>query len=777
MKRLELPGILITFLLSMAVLFYFYGRVLQHPNGVLMSDSADGIKSFACYVGHIVNDTSYHHFENMNYPYGQVHAYTDGQTALADAVKFLNSIHPVFGKYSVAIYNLLMMLSFAGCAIFVFLILRHFTVAVWLSAIAGVCVMMLSPQIHRLGGHPTLAYMVFFPMTWWFYIQFDSGNRKWLFTSLIGLTNAITFFIHPYFILLNALFLLCCWALKFLTNSRKQWFSYALHFSIQIIVPLLLTRLYAFAIDYHPPRSEYPWGFWWFYATFDSVFLPTHMPLKGLFEYWWGELDQPWEAWSYVGLSAGAVCLIVIWRILAGVLKRRSITKVLPTTPVILKVSLVSALIVLLYSMCIPFKWKLDFLVTDVFGFLRQFRSLGRFAWAFYYVITVFTFYYLWISFRLLTRKGLKKTAYTLALLVPCLFVLESWTYHTGTAMRVTTSDNWFDYDQLPEEYKQVIDYINTNKQEYQCMVPLPFYHIGTENFGPDSHAMLQDGMLISHHTNLPSMGNSAARTPILEGKHLMQFFSPPYFEKEIEKDLPNKKPFMIVSGKQALDEMESYYMGKAEKVFENEKFVVARLNYNEVFNTNAQPLVDEFLLKKDSLREMNGFLVSANADTVIYLGFNTRQDSITYRFGGALEGNRLDFTSILEQGHHGLIPGKDYMASFWHYNRGELRNQTGIVREVCDADGNNCQWLESADPRTSKIIDGNWSYIEIKFKAPNEDKLMKFLMKSFEKENMKVYLDEFMIRPMDAEVYQLIEKEGKQYVIKNNILLPVPLP
>lgn len=770
-------GIALTFVLSMGLLYHFYDRAFKYPNGVLMADSPDAIKSFACYAGHVVNDSTYTHFENMNYPYGQIHAYTDGQTALANSVKLLNAIHPVFGKYAVAIYNLLVLLSFALCAVFIFLILRHFSLPVWLSMIGGICIMILSPQIHRLGGHPTLAYTVVFPMTWWFYIQFNSGNHKWLFSLLIGITNAVSFFIHPYFILLNALFLLCSWAFKFIENGKKELVNSIIHFSIQIIIPLLLTRIYAFVVDHHLPRSEYPWGFWWFYATFDSVFLPTHLPFKSVFEYWFGTLDQPWEAWSYIGIPAGITCLFLLWRIVAAMAKRRTIKTLLPFSPAILKVSLVSAVVVLLYSMCIPFKWHLEFLVTDVFGFLRQFRSLGRFAWVFYYIITVYTFYNLWLGFRLLRQKKLFRTAYTLAFIVPALFLIEAWPYHTSAAARSTHSINWFDYNQLPDEYKQAVDFINANKSNYQCMVPMPFYHIGTENFGPSNEEMLQDGMVIAHHTNFPSMGNSTARTPILEGKRIMQFFGPAYFQKDIEQDLPNKKPFLLITNKHALNDMESYYMSVAEKLFENDKFVLAKLDYSQIFNVSAQPLVDEFLSLKDSLKPLNSFLVTANADTIIYQEYEGAQDSISYRFGGAFEGNRLDFNTILEKAHYNLTPGREYTASYWHYNKGELRTQIGLVREICEQDDSNCQWLEIADPRHSTIIDGDWSYVELKFKAPTPDKLMKFIMKSFEKENMKIYIDEFMIRPSDADVYQLTEIEGKQYVIKNNILIPVPLP
>lgn len=777
MRRLGLPGILLTFLLSLALLIYFYGRVFQHPNGVLMSDSPDGIKSFACYAGHVVNDTSYHHFENMNYPYGQVHAYTDGQTALANTVKFFSAIHPVFGKYAIAIYNLLVLLSYAFCAVFVYLILRHFTVPVWLSIIGGVCVMFLSPQVHRLGGHPTLAYAAIFPMTWWFYIQFEAGNRKWLFTTLIGLTNAVSFFIHPYFILLNALFLLCCWLFKLIGDGKKQLINNAIHLGLQVILPLLLTRVYAFAVDHHLPRSEYPWGFWWFYATFESVFLPSHAPFVSVARHWFGELKQPWEAWSYIGIAAIAICVFLIWRVFAAMIKRRSVTSILPFTPSILKVSLAAAVIVLLYSMCIPFKWGLEYLVTDVFGFLRQFRSLGRFAWAFYYVITVFTFYYLWILMRTLLRKGLKRTAYTWAFVIPALFMLEGWIYHKGTAERVTVSHNWFDYNQLPDDYKQAIDFINANKQEYQCIIPLPYYHIGTENFGLQNDEMLQDGMVISHHTNLPNMGNSAARTPILEGKRLMQFFSPPYFEKEIENDLPNKKPFLIVHNKHGLQEMEQYYFNISERIFENDRFIIARLDYDKVFNKNAQYLVDEFLAKRDGLKEMNGFLVSENTDTLVYHNYSNGQDSISYRFGKAYEGDRLNFNFLSEKAHYNFEPGKEYIVSFWHYNKEELMTQIGMVREECDAEGNNCEWLDHVGPLGSMVIDGNWSLVEKKFKAPEREKLACFIMVSYEKEAFKIYVDEFMIRPADSEVYQLIEKEGKQYVIKNNILIPIPLP
>lgn len=742
-----------------------------------MANSPDGIKSFAVFIGHIKNDSTYTHFENMNYPYGQIHAYTDGQTALSNTLKLLSNISPFFETHASAIYNWVFLLSYVFCAVLVFLILRHFRVNFWLSIFAGIGIMLLSPQIHRLGGHPTLVYAVVFPLNWWLFLKFRDGKNIWLYSSTIGVFNIIWFFIHPYFILLNTLFLLACWMFVFIGDKRKKYLYYAIHIALQVVLPLLITSVYTKLIDHHPPRSSSPWGFWWFYATWESVFVPTGPPFNSVFNYFIKEPDRPWEGWSYIGLPSVFVSLFLIWRMLVSIIKRRSLRRILPATPIILKTSIISAVLVLLYSMCIPFKWGLEFLVTDVFGFLRQFRSLGRFAWCFYYVITVFAFYYLWISYRFLTQKGLKRTANTLILTVPLIFFIEGWPYHIEVSAKVQEPINWFNPEQLPQEYKEAIAFIKENKQDYQCIVPIPFYHIGAEDFGAGNDQMLHYSMVLAHHANFPQLGNSAARTPIQEAKRAMQFFSPPYFEKDIVQDLPNKKPFLVLYDRQAINDMEAYLVKQSETVFENGLFILARLEHNKVFDVDPSPILNDFIARKDSLVQMNGFWVSANTDTIIYYGYADNQDSISFLNGGAYEGNRLDFNFILDKSHHGLIPDKEYVASYWQYNKGELSTQIGMFREVCDSEGNNCQWLESVGASNSMVIDGDWSYVELKFKAPQADQVMAFIMKSFEKESMKFYIDEFMIRPSDSEVYQLTEVKGKTYLVRNGIRVPESIP
>ena len=77
-------GLILTVTISLAFLLTFYGNILSSPNSVLFTADGDGIKNYYTYAYHIKNDSSFNHFEGMNYPYGELVVYTDGHYALAN---------------------------------------------------------------------------------------------------------------------------------------------------------------------------------------------------------------------------------------------------------------------------------------------------------------------------------------------------------------------------------------------------------------------------------------------------------------------------------------------------------------------------------------------------------------------------------------------------------------------------------------------------------------------------------------------------------------------
>ena len=77
--------------------------------------------------------------------------------------------------------------------------------------------------------------------------------------------------------------------------------------------------------------------------------------------------------------------LFSLFKIVRYLIRKKIHLIVKPVLPNLLRASVWASVFVLLLSMCLPFQLGMEFLV-DWLPFLKQFRSLGRFAWVFYYV-------------------------------------------------------------------------------------------------------------------------------------------------------------------------------------------------------------------------------------------------------------------------------------------------------------------------------------------------------------------------------------------------------
>ncbi|RMG79706.1 MAG: hypothetical protein D6707_07650, partial [Bacteroidetes bacterium] len=215
----KLQGGFAIVLLSAAFLLLFYFDILQAPNDYLFADSGDGIKNYYTYAYHIKNDSSYVYFEGMNYPYGELHVFTDGNPFLANFVKILQEFFPQISRYSIGIYNSFMLWSFCVAAIFLYLILFEFMRDVVWSVAGALAIMVLSPQIMRAGGHFSLVTFFTFPITYYLNI---AENLKNPFKHIgLFITTICWFFIHPYLGMISALFILL-YALIFMLAYRKK---------------------------------------------------------------------------------------------------------------------------------------------------------------------------------------------------------------------------------------------------------------------------------------------------------------------------------------------------------------------------------------------------------------------------------------------------------------------------------------------------------------------------------------------------------------------------
>ncbi|NJN78507.1 MAG: hypothetical protein HC803_09450 [Saprospiraceae bacterium] len=198
-------------------------------------------------------------------------------------------------------------------------------------------------------------------------------------------------FIHPYYLPLAAMFALAYMATSFYKNGQFD-FKKAITLFLTAFIPLIIFQIYMFITDPFPGERGYvAGGFFQYMATFEGVFLPNF----GIYFDFWKSLIgvriQNYEAFNYVGFAGQIVFIALTFGFIKKLFKRQFSNIFNFCDNAELNQYLQAAFLTLLFAFALIFQWFP--ILLEKFPPLRQFRSLGRFGWIFYYVFTVFTAY------------------------------------------------------------------------------------------------------------------------------------------------------------------------------------------------------------------------------------------------------------------------------------------------------------------------------------------------------------------------------------------------
>lgn len=774
LKRHFFIFLLLTLALTTAFVALFYHKVFLNPGKFLFSDTGDGIKNYYTMLYHIKHDSTYLNFSGMHYPYGELFPYTDGQPALAWPIKYIDK--NTSPEFVVATTNFLMIISIIICSLFIYLILIHFNLPALYASFAAIGIALLQPQLFRIGGHYALSYAFFFPASWYLLLKFFSTGKN-IYTLLLLLTGIIWSFLHPYLGMISGIFIITFWFIYAIEKLREKNFKvlYYIHAFIQAVLPLLIYKFSISRYDFHIGRTSSPWGMFAYNARAETVFIPNHEPFKPLVEVIWKVKGQSWEGWAYIGISAVLISGLMLYRALRYIKNKRFEKLTLPSIPNQLRYAFFASIVVLLFSMAYPFQLNMRFLI-DWFPFFKQFRSLGRFAWVFYFVFNVFSVYLIYRIYRYLKIKGLKTLANTLVFFTILFYIIESIPYHKEVSAQISQVENIFIKEKLPDTYKSVIEKIDIDK--FQAILPLPFYHSGSENFGIGaSDKSVKASQVIAYHTGLPLIAASLARTSISESKNIMQLFSPEHYNKAIEKDFPSQKSLLILYTKDDLSEEQKWVLEKSTVFFENEEFALAELMLEHLFNYNYAARLNHFYEVKNKNIQKFDFNVENENDLVLFNDFENKDSEIFYKGKGAAKGKLKEYFTILEISSDVFEPETEYTVSFWFYNAGESRTQCLAILEFKDENGSNVEWNYTESPQNSHIIDGDWSLITLNFRAPSENKIIKLIINGDKYSKLNAYVDNLMIQKKNSSVYRVLrEDNGKiKSLFYNNQIIDFP--
>jgi hypothetical protein len=734
-------------------LTYFYSPILFHPSTYLFGNTGDSIKNYFSYEWHVQNDNSFVNYTGTNYPFGEQHAYTDGNPLLSNLIKTL----PFLKDHSIAIFNLSLLFSIIVTALLLFNILKEFKVANGFSILAAIGIAMLSPQTARLPGHFTLSYSFFIPLVIYLLLLFETRDNKTKYNLFICFTVLCSFFVHPYMgmILTSMLFLyhFIKWIVYFKSIKRLVF-----PMIVQAVFPLLFYFIYLKVTDTHTNRTSHPYGFSFFIARFESVFVSTLPPFRHMLSQIIKIREQNWEGQAYVGISTlfAILCLPFL------IFNKRKKIKLFVTenkNSAVLLMLTFSSVILLFFSMGYPFKLGGEG-ILDAIPFIKQFRSPGRFAWVFYFVATIGSTIIL-SNYFLTNANRYLKNALVSAILI--LFTVEAFPFHQQIRERGFVK-NCFDKNNLDAEMKQICEAINKVKPE--AIIPLPFFHMGTDYFGIEGTQKSKTAAFtVALNTNTPILGSCTDRTSLDEAKVSIQLFGSNLIEKDFVKYCKPGDKFCVLYSKELLQEGEQRILGKSKILLETQNYILCEISSIELLENDIEHYRKYFNENKNSMLQISGCYVKDSCFIKNVL-FDKGSSQLTGKINEEIVLCRIAPGS--------LKTDKVYEVSFWYdlIEGDELTNGI-IINEISNKKNEVITIAEAKCGQMPDIVSGK-VLVKTEFKITDKENEIRINLKGNGEGKGEFSLSDLLIRQKDTDVYQMKynQKTKKNSLSVNNFAL-----
>lgn len=741
--------------LSLLFLIYYYGPFLLKPNQFLFCATGDGLKNYYTFAWYVQHNAVSTEFTGMNYPYGEHFLYTDCHPLLAVILKALSAVNPVFSQSCIGILNTILLLAPLFTSLILFRIFRHLKIEKNLSIAGAVGLMLLSPQIYRLTGHLALSYSVFIPLTILLLLRYfqQEFRNKWLW--LLFFQSLGWFFVHAYLGMISA-FLAC--GMGVLMLFQKSEHKAGLKLIVTGSLAFAAFYCFIFFTDKHVGRTNNPWGIYELQASFVSVFTPN----RGWICHWlrtaFPSINPPIEGLSYIGLLS-VVGLIVLFLTFI----RRKANKgwvwlpILDQHPFLKKLFCVGVLM-LLFSMLFPFWFSFEKYVEQ-FRFIKQFRAIGRFAWAFYYISGILSVY---LAHQILQKK--QGPLWLSKLFIPVVFLCvpawESIDYHREIQSNATKYANVLDLNNIKPEQIRAISLINPD--QYQAIIPIPFFYIGSDNFGKTANESIYAlSFIFSHHLQKPFMTAFLSRTGIQESKNLMQIPAVNYYPKKLKNDLHDMRPFLVVASPKGQKESDVAFLQKCTPIYQADSVQVYSISVEQLFRDQRSEAWNQYAQLARRPANQDSFIV-ADFDKEKTKGLLSR---------GSRQVAGGTYSRLYRIRPDRLKPNTNYIASFWLSHEGPNFGQDQLSGFCFIQKSSDCTntWITGVvAPTNGHDMFHEWMLVEIPFTTEDDGNEYQIMFKGNDHITHPVEIDHLLIRPADQD-YNRIYTWAKDSILQHN--------
>lgn len=741
-----LVAVVVAALLVTAGLSY----LVTEPQHVLPEIGGDGCKNSFTYLYHSMYGSGYW-FAGMNYPYGEHIVFTDGVPVLSVLFASLGNV-----SAGTALTTLwwAIGLSYVLSILYLFKTLLRLNVpALW--ALVGACLIaMLTPQWIRLRGHYALSFVCIVPMLLhWTLAWYQDRNLK--YWGYVALAGSVFSFIHPYYA-----GVVLVWVGAFASGyvlfergkvgDKLKAILPAL--SVAAAVPVLV-MLVMKVTDPIKDRPATP------YASAEGFSTPSRIISSAFSPFWKVVGDKGWlknvadggEGFGYIGLVAMVVLVIALP---VFYMRRRKDDQHM-ASPLAL-IAMFMAFGILLFSMGVPMRWHIPGLMKVLFIF-KQIRTIGRFAWLFYYIVGVFAVATLYEWYSALVNSG--KRGMAVGLLSVAFVVWSVEVYGYMQAMRKVADQGRYNYEVIfstrEQNWKEFLAEHGKKPDDFQALLLLKYYNVGTEKLWiGDPGWLMTLGAKASLQLKLPIVDAMMSRSSIGRAKDLAKTVAGPYADKPLLHLVHSGKPFLLLNyDMNALSPDEAYLLRASEYLGEYSQCKVYAC-YPQRIAANDKAAVDSVLRVADLLTP-GGDTCLGECSTWYVQHFNEKASAPSGAFGGipCIGGyDSIVATIPIAAGQDSAI----YEFSCWFKLEYKDYRSPDVVLQMKGADGS---VLSEITVKTNQSVDshGDWYRASAYFYMP--DACRSVLCRVInDPAPAYVAMDELLLRPVGATIISKVD-------------------
>lgn len=744
---------------------YLFSYMFTDPWHSLPEMGGDGGKNTYTFIYQLIYGRGFH-FDGMNYPFGEQIIYTDGQSLLSVPLSYLK--HRLTLEQGLAVMWYAIQLSYFLAMVFIYKILKLYDVEVLVAAVFSILIIYLSPQIHRLHSHFALSYSCLIPILIYYTILYDRyGKLKYL---LLLFPVCILFeFIHPYFaatlLVWTAFYSIMYWLVK--KNKPLFKAKHLLNYWLGVVFSFGIFKAVLFFTDKVTDRPITPHGIFEYCVEFKNIFTSGYSAFWLLFKPFpfYEKLGFADEGTCYIGIVSTVVLCVLITALLRKKYKNSWVAQDKYQEEI--RLFLLLGIGALVLSMGLPFKLSMEWLL-DIFTPFKQFRSLGRFGWIFYYLLSIYVVVFIYSRYKLLFEKGRKKLAFSLLISAICVWSFEAYGFVDRVHLFAEMNEQHFVEFVKEDTYNwnKYLKSIGHAPAEFQSAIAIPFFHVGSEKLWVCHSDHFAGTMLLattlSMQTGLPVFDACMSRSSWGQAFDQVKIEAGPYADKPVLRKLKSDKPILLLyMDKVELNPDQLYILSKADSI--------GHFLYAYVYSLDPKKL----LLNSDSIKnEYAGLAKGAdycykNEGTYAINHFEDRKDAAPF-FG--IHGHTYNLKQDIKVLEMSVIPSDTYKlfeASIWvKVGREDYRSPSMQILVYDSA--NTVIGDYSANTKNSVDNFGMWLRDNLFFAMPPKAVKVVCIVKSSDKKDY-IAIDEAMLRPANSIIASK-NKQGRLMV--NNHLI-----